>query len=303
MSERTFSAWLLEELSSTRRALLTLLEEKDRLRYQEGPVLKEEYLAKVGSREEQVLANELDVAMLERKVELIQIAINRRQPIDMEAIEAQLNREREERVAELNASAFDADDATNLGRIPSDKEAEFQSFYREIIRDFHPKMNPNINDFQKELYEKAQEAYRNRNYDALKLIHDMLYSRDSLMLTAEVQAGADEMDAAQVAQEVSDMLGTDFALAKSLFDMFEPIESDEILKKSIGGCQDQCVPLQAEIEKMKSEFPFSAKEMLRDQALLNGYLDQLLQRQKNSDEAKKELEQKIEKMMGVVSHV
>lgn len=300
MSKCSFSQWLLEEMTAARMALLDLLEEKDRLRYMEGPVLKEEYLAKIGSYEEQVLESELDVSMLERKVELIQIAINRREPVDLEKIEAQLAEEREVRIEDLNATAFDAETPDGSDRGPSERSEEFQRMYREIISTFHPKMNPNLTETQKQLYEKAQEAYRNRNYEALKLIYDMLCDKSEEMIY--VPAAEQNASATEDAQEISDFLATDYTLAKSLFDQFVPLEADKVLMEATQGYRAQGAALLDEIKRMKEEFPFSAKEILRDQAKQDEYMAQLRIRQKQCEDAKQELTQKINKMIGVADH-
>lgn len=300
MSKCSFSQWLLEELFVARMALLALLEERDRLRYLEGPVLKEEYLAKIGSYEEQVLESELDVSLLERKVELIQIAINRREPVDLERIEAQLAEEREIKIEDLNATAFDAVTPDESDRGPSERSEEFQQMYREIIHTFHPKMNPNLTETQKQLYEKAQEAYRNRNHEALKLIYDMLFNKSEE--TIYMAAAQRNSNATEDAQEISDFLATDYTFAKSLFDQFIPLEADKVLMEATQDYKGQSNVLMNEIERMKEEFPFSAKEILRNQAKQDEYLTQLRIRQKQCEAAKQELTQKINKMIGVADH-
>ena len=299
MSKCSFSQWLLEELAAARMALLAALDEEDRLRYMVGPVLKEEYLAKIGAYEEQVLESELDVSMLERKVELIQIAINRREPIDMEKIEAQLAEEREVKIEVLNAASFDAEtDGSDLG--PSGEAEEFQRMYREIISTFHPKMNPGLTETQMQLYEKAQDAYRNRNHEALRLIYERLFGSPGEKILMAVKEG--NASALEDAQEISDLLSADYTLAKSLYGMFTPLESDKVLMDSLKECKAQSEALMESIEKMKEEFPFNAKEILRDQAKQDEYLGQLKMRQKQCEDARQELTRKIEKMTGGADH-
>lgn len=300
MSKCSFSRWLLEELATARMALLALLEEEDRLRYMVGPVLKEEYLAKIGAYEEQVLESELDVSMLERKVELIQIAINRREPIDMEKIEAQLAEEREVKIEVLNATSFDAVETNGSDLGPSGEAEEFQRMYREIISTFHPKMNPGLTETQKQLYEKAQDAYRNRNHEAMRLIYEMLFGSPGEKVLMAVKEG--NASALEDAQEISDLLSADYTLAKSLYGMFTPLESDKVLMDSMRECKTQSEALMESIEKMKEEFPFNAKEILRDQAKQDEYLGQLKMRQKQCEDARQELTRKIEKMTGVADH-
>ena len=81
MRTQTFLGYLAQEQQATRLALLAAYETKDRLLYVEAPALRQEYMLKIGTQEEKVLEAELSVAMLRRKLELIQTAINRREPV------------------------------------------------------------------------------------------------------------------------------------------------------------------------------------------------------------------------------
>ena len=83
MENSCFAGWLAQEVESAQNALLTRIEQLDTLRYVEAPKLRNEYMVKIGTTEDEVLNAELDAKMLQRKLELIQIKRNRREPIDM----------------------------------------------------------------------------------------------------------------------------------------------------------------------------------------------------------------------------
>ena len=102
MLEQTYLTWLGKEVSAAKYALLVALEKKDNLLYIEEPELKEEYMQKIGIYEEQILKLELEVSLQEKKKLLIQTAINRREPIDLEAIEKQLEEERSKQLHRLS---------------------------------------------------------------------------------------------------------------------------------------------------------------------------------------------------------
>ena len=91
MLEQTYLKWLGKEVVAAKYALLVALEKRDNLLYIEEPDLKEEYMQKIGMYEEQVLKLELEVFLQEKKKLMIQAAINRREPVDLEAIEKQLD--------------------------------------------------------------------------------------------------------------------------------------------------------------------------------------------------------------------
>ena len=80
MENSCFAGWLAQEVESAQNALLTRIEQLDTLRYVEAPKLRNEYMVKIGTTEDEVLNAELDAKMLQRKLELIQIKRNRRKP-------------------------------------------------------------------------------------------------------------------------------------------------------------------------------------------------------------------------------
>ena len=94
MLEQTYSKWLEKEVLAIKYALLVALEKRDKLLYVDEPALREEYMQKIGVYEEQVLKAELEFNLAEKKKQLIQTSINRREPVDLEAIEKQLEEAR-----------------------------------------------------------------------------------------------------------------------------------------------------------------------------------------------------------------
>ena len=96
MGNPCFAGWLAQEVESAQNALLTRIEQLDTLRYVEAPKLRNEYMVKIGTVEDEVLEAELNAKMLQRKLELIQIRRNRREPIDIAEIDRQIESERKE---------------------------------------------------------------------------------------------------------------------------------------------------------------------------------------------------------------
>ena len=94
MLEQTYSKWLEKEVLAIKYALLVALEKRDKLLYVDEPALREEYMQKIGVYEEKVLKAELEFNLAEKKKQLIQTSINRREPVDLEAIEKQLEEAR-----------------------------------------------------------------------------------------------------------------------------------------------------------------------------------------------------------------
>lgn len=107
MLEHSYSKWLEKEVLAIKYALLCILEKRDQLLYIEMPVLRQSYMEKIGFYEEQVLKAELELALLEEKKQLIQTAINRREPVDLEKIEKQLEEEKNQQLEQLNENYKD----------------------------------------------------------------------------------------------------------------------------------------------------------------------------------------------------
>lgn len=80
MRNQSFYSLFGQEVNTLGVALLGLYEKKDRLLYVEAPQIRKRYMEAVGNFEEGVLNDELELSLLHRKAELIQIAINRREP-------------------------------------------------------------------------------------------------------------------------------------------------------------------------------------------------------------------------------
>ncbi len=105
MSKHSFKLWLHSEVTSARCALLTLYEQRDKLKYIEVPRLEKEYMDKVGTYEETVIKEEIECELLQKKQQMIQAAINRHEPIDEAAIDAELEMHRQKMVKEAAGTA------------------------------------------------------------------------------------------------------------------------------------------------------------------------------------------------------
>ncbi len=295
MRGQSFYDWLQREISTEQLALVALYEQKDKLLYQESPALRKRYMDAVGNVEEGVLNAELEVAILRKKSELIQIAINRREPIDLEAIEKELEKERSNRI-----SAVESADLT-LKELPELSEEELKTMqrqYRAITTHFHPAMNPNITDTQKDLFEKAVEAYKNQDAEAMKLIYDMLFEPVDLSeLGIEVTRGKDESNQRDDYREAAAELSTDYHLAKKLYSFFVPLEEDFVVLDIIESYKRQRENVNEEIAQIRKGFPFNALSMLSSQTKINEYLAELKIREKLCETERRELEEKIAKLI------
>lgn len=295
MRNQTFYDWLTREVTTSRMALVGLYEKKDKLLYVEAPPLRRRYMETIGIYEESVLAAELEVSMLRRKAEMIQIAINRREPVDLKTIDAAIEAEKARAVADVEAA-----DRTlyELPQLSEQEKHTLQRQYREITAAFHPAMNPDITQAQKELYEKAQDAYRHQDVEAMKLIYDMLFapgdvSTDCLSIDKVPYNAAERREEYR---EMASALTTDYKLAKQLYPFFMPLEEDAVIRSSLDTYDAQRRALEEEIAGIQAGFPFNAVATLNDRARTEEYLEELRVRAKRCEIEKAEMKRQISKL-------
>lgn len=288
MLEHSYSKWLEKEVVAIKYALLVALEKRDQLLYIEAPALRESYMQKIGIYEEQVLKAELELTLVEKKKQLIQTALNRREPIDLEAIEKQLEEERKQQLENLNENYKKDYVKSNLSE---DERNELQKLYKEIVQDFHPEVHKELTDFQKKLYERAVVSYQKQQLEELRLVHEMLYAKGedgvSVELDIEVSVGDGETG------ELAEQLMEDYSLAAEVYECFEPLEEDGILLSVKQQYEAREQGVWMEIEQIQTRFPFVAKETLESEELTNEYLKSLETRMSVCREQTAELNQQI----------
>ncbi len=295
MRKQSFSDWLVREADSSRMALVGLYENRDRILYVEAPRLRKKYMEIIGIYEEPVLQAELDVAMLRRKAELIRIAINRREPINPDGITEQLNKERQEQISELEKT----DRTLNELPEPDEQQAHtMQQQYREITRYFHPAMNSSLTETQKELFQKAVDAYKMQDGEAIRLIHDMLFPAIDLKgISVSVKSGEIAAnDPSHNSKTIFDALSPDYTLAAKLYDSFAPSEEERIILEMLSHYKAQRKELEEEIAQIRSGFPFNALETINSRTKTEEYLAELRLRAARCEREKAELESQIASM-------
>lgn len=302
MRMQTFGDWLIREVAASRMALITAYEKRDQLLYVEAPPLRKRYMDAIGTAEEGVLQAELEVSLLRRKAELIQIALNRRETVDLAAIEAQLEAEKEERIAAMEQADLTL---SELPQLTAQQAQTLQSQYRAIIQNFQPAMNPDISDIQRELYQKALEAYKMQDVAAMQLIYDMLLAPLNMGGVLLPEA-AQQNDAAEKRQElfhaIADELATDYTLAKELYRCFAPREEDHVIQSALESYKSQREAVLTEIAGIRTGFPFNAMATLNSPTKTQEYLMELQIRARRCEEERAEVERKITELIGRQTH-
>lgn len=292
MKTHTFTDWLYSEVMSARNALLTLYEQMDKMKFIEGPQLEQQYMDLVGSEEETIIPLEIKCELLKKKQQLIQAAINRREPVDEAAIDAQINALWEEKLQEAGGTIPPGTGCYSLSQGQLD---DLQELYQKIVKSFHPHMHPEITENQKLLFDKAQEAYRRRDMAALQLIYDMLTSTEgetmTMTLTLSFSVAEDDSEAERQS------FTTDYTLAKKLYSCFVPTAEEVTIREEQQRCQEKQEQVMEQLEAMKQHFPFNAAQMLADPAQLEDYKRQLALRKYDAEKMIQKLENEIQSML------
>lgn len=308
MNDHSFAIWLRREVMAARCALLSLYEQKDRLQFLEGPRLEKEYMDQLGPYEERVIREEIECELLRKKQQMIQAAINRREPIDEAAIDAELGKIREVMLQEASGDAA----PSAYAELSEEDSDELQMLYHEIVRRFHPQMHPELSDTHRQLYQKAQEAYRCRDLDTLRLIDKMLTDTqdgtesmigesDILVLAALLAEMMKEQKEDALAKQQP--FETDYGLVSLIFGSFKPTTEEAALQEECRRCGEMATAVKTEIQELKSQFPYNAAEMLSDPQKIEQYKQLLAHRFYVATEEQKQRTEEIQMMIGsVVAH-
>lgn len=297
MLKQTYLKWLANEVVAVKCALLVALEKKDHLLHIEAPLLKQKYYDKIGFFEEQVLREELEANLMEKKKQMIQICLNRREPIDMEMIDKAIDEERQRMLNKLGQAA-----EINIQRLRPLEEAEMEELkklYKDIVNKFHPEVHGNLTENQKILYEKALNAYQRQNLEELRLLHEMLHGEGmgalELELSVIIEEETEHLDPEQIAKK----LVADYSLAAELFPCFESLEDDAVLHDAKKRYLEKQNAILSEISMIRGRFPFIAQETLESEEKMEEYMSQLRVRMSQAKERLTSLQSEIENITNV----
>lgn len=291
MAKHSFTTWLQFEVHAARCALLKLIEEEDRLKYIERPQLERQYMEAVGNYEESVVKEEMECELLTTKQRLVQAAINRREEID----EAAINEKIEALRKDMNSAAA-GEPPQDYAELSPEQSDALQELYGKIVKEFHPSMHPEMTEAHRELYQKAQDAYRHRDLPALQLIWDMLAASDGegLQIAFDLVLG-DADDSERVPDRD---YTTDYSLAASLYTSFVPFQEEAAIIEEWERFKAQISGKMEHLQVLRQEFPFNAKQMLSDPQQIAEYRQELEQRMRQAKAERERLTREIEQMIG-----
>ena len=166
------------ELNARREEYAKLLAEYDELTGTVRDRLETEYMMLIGRLEYRLFSLQIRARQLKREIALYQAAKNRRETISAVEVDAIIARE----FAEYRAAL--AERQEQLGRAEryhfspklsaADTKA-LRELYHDMVRKLHPDLNRNLPEAAKRLWVRIAAAYKNRDWQELNILADMVY--------------------------------------------------------------------------------------------------------------------------------
>lgn len=219
---------LKSEVEKLRIELSMLMLERDELQFVICKNIETEYMMKLGGLEYRVYETMCVALRLKRMTELIQAKKNRQEKVIISHIELILDDEfasYQKTLDDLTDRMNEAISRNNAERLSVDENKELKKLYRAIVKALHPDINPNASEAQIQLFNNAVTAYKNGDLATLRIISEMI-GGDTL-------SGQHEDAMAQLVRE--------------------RVRLREMLKS-----------VRESIDKIKSEYPYTLKEILDD---------------------------------------
>ena len=220
---------LKNEVEKMRTELSMLLLERDELQFVICKNIETEYMLKLGSIEYKAYEAQCLFLRLKRKIELIQAKKNRQEKVIVSAIEETLDSEFAEYQKQLNERIDKMNDALKRSKaeVLSDEDnKKLKKLYRKIVKALHPDINPDVSQAQVQLFDNAVQAYKNGDLNTLRIIGEMVGN-------------------SSLPEQHKDALT-------------QLNEEKERLQNLLKAIRDS-------IEQIKSEYPYTMKEIIEDE--------------------------------------
>lgn len=162
-----------EKIRKLKEDLEALLLEREHLRSVICVNIQREYTLVFGGLEYQLYKASCDYLRLRRKKDLIQAKKNRKETIQLEAIEARLDEEFLEYKKKLDEKMEEVNQALKASSkefLSEEETKALKKLYKQLVKRLHPDLNPSATEAEIELYYRATEAYKRGDLKALRLI-------------------------------------------------------------------------------------------------------------------------------------
>ena len=215
---------------SLQSELTQLLIERDELVYQTCRQIVARYTVTIGALECKVFEFTAETLRIQRKLELVRAKVNRRENVDLEEIDAQLDEEYLQYSEQISARRQTIDWASRYADrvfVSDDESKEIRSLYFKIVKKLHPDLCPERSKKELNLLQQAIKAFEHADLSTLKMI--------------------------------------DISIMKIAEDAEKPTELEIMLaeRDRLSDARDR---LLKEINQIKNSFPYNQIEFLNDEA-------------------------------------
>ena len=162
----------LSDTTLLKTELANLIAERDELVHVVIPNLEAEYQLKIGFLEYEKFETQVSVNRLKRSIELAQAAINRGESVNLAKIEEILHEEFAEWEYKLKEHLNKVEAAKHHVKslLSPEESREIATIYKKIVKMLHPDINPEAYEKNRDLWERAAEAYQNGNLEGLRVL-------------------------------------------------------------------------------------------------------------------------------------
>lgn len=237
---------LKEEYMRLQQVYTDLITKRDDILLREGPLLEAVYMEAIGQLQYEMICLQYDISLLKLERDLLQAYINRGEKPDRKVVDEKVNEtaqtfnenihREEEKIKESKEyreqhsqeyKEFTEQNTEEQNKEREDEKAELKKIYKRLVHRLHPDLHPDQSEWERELFLKVQEAYREGNLERLK----------------ELEA---ELDAGMPSDSVDN-------------------ESIEDWEERVKKLKEQIEIIKHEIEEIENNFPFTYRDKLNDQ--------------------------------------
>jgi hypothetical protein len=245
---------LEKEIQELKERMVVLFLEQDNLLYHQCPQIKADYMVKIGAFEYKIFEMECNILKSKRKIELIQLKINRQEMVVLSFIELQLDEEYKKWDEQLKIKMAEVDEAlkvrSNTTVLSDEDSAEVKILYTQLIKKLHPDFTPK----SLKLFHATVEAYKSGDLPTLRSIK--LLSGDMAEKTNEYN-------------------------------------SLEIMKQTRDTYKDGVAKLETEIKKMRDTFPYNMRSLICDDIKVKELQEEFALRIEQNEVSYKGLENRL----------
>lgn len=142
-----------------------------------GPRLSAEYLQAVGELQYKVLQLQLEIKLLSMRESLLRQYVNRDETPDVERVNKELERVREEYNATLRQESeklFYAKEYLKSPELSPDESKEIRRLYQTIVKLVHPDLHPESTEEMIEIFRRGTQLYKEGDLDGIRDLYNVV---------------------------------------------------------------------------------------------------------------------------------